>query len=136
MLSDRQVAVLEAAVNRIIPPDQFLGGWDGGVGSYLERQFEGDLRDKVEVYALGLDALNAEAVAILGKDFDELDTEAQDRVLIQIEQGIVKTDWPVDAAVFFRMMVDHSMEGYYSDPGNGGNQTTASWKMIGFEVTD
>ena len=136
MLSDRQVAILQAAVNRIIPPDQFPGGWEGGVGSYLERQFEGDLRDKVEIYALGLDALDAESHVILGKAFDELDTEAQDRVLIQIEQGIVKTDWPVDAALFFRMMVDHSMEGYYSDPGNGGNHAAASWKMIGFEVTD
>lgn len=136
MLSDRQLAILRAAVNRIIPPDEFPGGWEGGVGEYLSRQFQGDLRDKVEIYALGLDALDAEAHASLGKAFDELDVTAQDNVLIQIEQGIMKTDWPVDAAAFFRMLVDHSMEGYYSDPGNGGNQAAASWKMIGFEVTD
>jgi gluconate 2-dehydrogenase gamma chain len=33
------------------------------------------------------------------------------------------------------MLVNHTMEGFYSDPGNGGNRDAVSWKMIGFEVT-
>jgi hypothetical protein len=31
--------------------------------------------------------------------------------------------------------VEHSAEGFYSDPGNGGNRDNIAWKMIGFEVT-
>jgi hypothetical protein len=26
------------------------------------------------------------------------------------------------------------MEGFYGDPGNGGNRNAVSWHMIGFEV--
>ena len=44
MLNQRQTEILEAMVNRIIPADQDPGGWDGGVGDYLFRQFEGDLK--------------------------------------------------------------------------------------------
>lgn len=135
MLSDRQVAVLRAAVDRIIPPDDFPGGWAGGVGDYLFRQFERDLRGTLDIYARGLDALDAEAQAAYGQRFDELNSETQDVLLSQIELGGVQTTWPVDAAVFFRMLVEHSIEGYYSDPGNGGNHDGIAWKMIGFEVT-
>jgi gluconate 2-dehydrogenase gamma chain len=37
---------------------------------------------------------------------------------------------------FFRLLVAHTAEGYYSDPGNGGNRDRISWKMIGFEAKD
>jgi len=135
MLSDRQVDTLRAVVNRIIPPDEFPGGWEGGVGDYLFRQFEHDLKDMVETYARGLEALDAEAQTVHGKAFGQLDSETQDSLLAQVEGGNVQTAWPVDPAAFFRMVVDHSMEGYYSDPGNGGNHDMISWKMVGFEVT-
>jgi hypothetical protein len=136
MLSERQVAVLRAAVDRMIPPDEFPGGWEGGVGDYLFRQFERDLKNHVAIYAHGLDALDAEAKTVAGKAFDELDSEAQDQLLAQIELGHAQTNWPVDPAAFVRMLAQHSAEGYYSDPThNGGNQGGIAWKMIGFEVT-
>jgi hypothetical protein len=135
MFSDRQLDTLRAAVNRIIPPDEFPGGWEGGVGDYLFQQFQGDLKGVVETYQNGLDALDTEAQAVYGKSFDELGAELQDQLLSQIELGSVNTQWPVDATVFFRMLVNHTIEGFYSDPGNGGNRDTVSWTMIGFEVT-
>jgi hypothetical protein len=134
MLSTRQVDILRAAVNRMIPPDEFPGGWEGGVGDYLFRQFERDLKNVVQTYAQGLDALDAEAQSGHRKPFDELDAETQDSLLSQIELGNVKTAWSVDPRAFIRMVAEHSAEGYYSDPGNGGNRDSASWKMIGFEV--
>jgi hypothetical protein len=136
MLSDHHVDTLCAAVNRIIPPDDFPGGWDGGVGDYLFRQFERNLKAVVDTYARGLDALDAEAQVVHGQIFNPLDSSLQDALLAQIEQGIVKTVWSVDPSAFFSMMVGHCMEGFYSDPGNGGNRDGVAWKMIGFEVTD
>jgi hypothetical protein len=136
MLSDWQIEILRAAVNRIIPADEFPGGWEGGVGDYLFRQFERDLKDQVAIYAQGLDALDTEAQAVHGKAFDELDAEAQDHLLAQIELGNVKTIWAVNPAAFVSMLAEHCAEGYYSDStNNGGNRDGVAWKMVGYEVT-
>jgi hypothetical protein len=134
MFSAHQENTLRVAVNRIIPPDDFPGGWEAGVGDYLMRQFESDLKDLLDVYRAGLDALDAEAQAVIGTFFAHADTSAQDALLSQIEQNKVRTTWPFDPATFFNMMIDHVMEGFYSDPGNGGNHNQIAWKMIGFEV--
>lgn len=128
------MVVLRAAVDRIIPPDDYPGGWDAGVGEYLLGQFQRDLTDKVDEYRQGLDALDQEAYTLKSIGFAALTPAEQDALLSQVEQGKTQTDWPVDPAQFFAMLVEHAMEGFYSDPGNGGNHDGISWKMIGFEV--
>ena len=135
LFSTQQQTTLQAAVNRIIPPDDYPGGWEAGVGEYLMHQFERDLKDAIARYQAGLDALEAEAHAHYGADFAALNAPSQDALLARIEQGKVTTAWPIDPAEFFTMVVNHSMEGFYSDPGNGGNRNGIAWRMIGFEVT-
>jgi hypothetical protein len=120
-------------MNRIIPQDDFPDAWEAGVGDYLARQFERDLRSQVETYHLGLEALEAESQALAGKGFTELDTSAQDVILSRLEAGQVTLSWLVDPTKFFHMVIEHVMEGYYSDPGNGGNRDSIAWRMIGFE---
>lgn len=134
MLSAAQIVTLEALVNRIIPPDDFPGGWEAGVGDYLFGQFKRDLKHLLPVYALGLDALDAEAGAEAGQGFAQLAPDAQDALLTRVEAGSVRAAWGVDPVAFFRMVVDHCAEGYYADPGNGGNRDGISWQMVGFEV--
>ncbi len=102
---------------------------------YLFRQFEGDLANVVGLYQQGLLALDAEAEATDGKRFAALSAERQEALLAKIEGGQVQTVWSVDPASFFVMVVEHCAEGFYSDPGNGGNRDNIAWKMIGFEVT-
>jgi gluconate 2-dehydrogenase gamma chain len=120
-------------MNRIIPQDDFPDAWEADVGDYLARQFERDLRSQVEIYRLGLEALEAESQAFAGQGFTELDASTQDAILNRIETGQVALPWPVDPTRFFHMVIEHVMEGYYSDPGNGGNRDSISWRMIGFE---
>lgn len=134
MLSAAQIVILEALVNRIIPADEYPGGWEAGVGDYLFGQFERDLKHLLPVYALGLDALDAEAQAEAGQPFAQLEPDVQDALLTRVEAGRVRATWGVDPVAFFRMVVDHCAEGYYADPGNGGNHDGISWQMIGFEV--
>ncbi len=134
MFTQRQNEILEAVVNRIIPADQDPGGWEGGVGDYLFHQFEGDLKPLLPFYVLGLDALDSESLALYSAEFDRLPTVLRDELLAHLEVGKVITVWPIDAAAWFRTVVEHCAEGYYSDPGNGGNINGLSWKMIGFEV--
>jgi gluconate 2-dehydrogenase gamma chain len=135
MLTATQLATLHALMDRLIPPDDFPGAWEAGVGDYLIRQLDNDLRPWLENYRLGLAALEAEAQASAGVGFTALEADGQDALLQQVEAGTVRTTWPVDPAEFFRRVVDQVMEGYYSDPGNGGNRGAAAWRMIGFEVS-
>lgn len=64
-----------------------------------------------------------------------LATGEQDAILRKVETGEVATPWPVNPAEFFDRLVCQTMEGFYGDPGNGGNRGQISWRMVGFEVT-
>lgn len=128
----QQIATLCAAFNRLIPADEFPGAWDNGAGDYLAAQFSRDLAAHIELYRAGLDSLNAEAQTRHAQDFAVLNEVAQDEILETIERGEVQTHWPINARHFFEAMLNHSAEGYYADPGNGGNLEKASWQMIGF----
>ncbi len=135
MLTESQRATLRALIDRIIPSDDFPGGWEAGVGDYLDRQFAGDLCHLLDMYRSGLDSLEVEARATAGVSFTEFAPDAQDELLHRVELGKLVTDWSVDPAVFFRTAAEHAAEGFYGDPGNGGNRGEVSWRMIGFEVT-
>jgi len=133
MLTSNHWNILRSLMNRIIPQDEFPDAWEAGVGNYLARQFARDLRSQVETYHLGLEALEAESQAFARKSFTELDTSAQDVILSRLEAGQVTLSWLVNPAEFFPMVIEHVMEGYYSDPGNGGNRESIAWQMIGFK---
>lgn len=136
MLTPRQSALLRAAADRIIPADDYPGAWEAGAGDYLLGQFRRDLEPLLDLYRDGLDALDAEARADGGAGFVERDAAAQDALLARVERGAVAAAWPTPPAAFFRRLVEHVAEGYYSDPGNGGNKDGIAWKMVGFEVSD
>jgi len=134
LLSEPQAGTLRAAVDRIIPADDVPGGWEAGVGDYFahlltrEPQFLFPARQ-------GLDALDAEARATEGDAFASLAPDIQDAVLARVEAGDVRAEWPQPAPDFFRRLVSQAMEGFYADPGNGGNRDGVAWRMIGFRVT-
>ena len=133
-LSEQQLLALHAAVDRIIPADDFPSGWEAGVGDYLARQFQGDLAPYVPTYQALLDALDQEARAVGKASFAELPAPLQDALLERIAAGDVAADWQVDPVTSFAMLVEHTAEGFYSDPANGGNRDGVAWRMIGFEV--
>jgi hypothetical protein len=131
-----EFTTLAAVVDRIVPADDFPAGTEAGVLDYLERQFKRELAEQAARYRLGLNAVDAEAHAVYGQPFASLQPARQDDLLRSIEAGDVRTPWAIDAAVFAADLVGHVIEGYYSDPDNGGNRDGISWRMIGFTVTD
>lgn len=133
-LTAEQWATLTAAVDRVVPADDYPSGSQAGVLDYLVRQFDGALARQRGLYRLGLDALSAEAHVRHRRPFIELAATVQDRLLQAVEAGDVRSSWQVDPVLFFATLVDHVMEGFYGDPGNGGNRNAVSWHMIGFEV--
>lgn len=134
LLTSLQAETLRAAVDRILPADDFPGGWEAGVGDYFAHLLT---REPPFLFPAqqGLDALEGEAQATEGAAFAALSPDAQDALLARIEAGDVRTDWPLLAADFFRRLVSQAMEGYYADPGNGGNKDGVAWRMVGFRVT-
>ena len=135
MLEERQLLTLQALVDTIIPEDDYPGGWESGVGDYLLGQLEGDLSHCLADYRGWLDALEMEAEEVFQRPFSRLDLATKTALLDAIEQGEIKSDWPVERAAFFAEIVEHCSEGYYADPGNGGNRDGIAWAMVGFEVT-
>jgi len=125
-----QIFCLDALVDTLIPPDDWPGGVDAGVVAYLGRLLTTDLADMLPIYKSALDLLDSEATG----SFAKLGAKEQVELLSKLERGETSQAWPFAPSWFLSMAATHAAEGYYSDPGNGGNRDGAGWKMIGFEV--
>ena len=132
-LTAQQLETLRAAVDRIIPPDDYPSAWEVGVGDYLARQFEGDLLPVLGDYCAGLTALEAESMNSFQQSFALISDEQRDTLLKNVEAGQVDTTWEVTPSVFFNLLVRTTAEGFYSNPEQGGNRNGVSWVMTGFE---
>lgn len=132
-LTELQQQTLRAAVDRIIPADDYPGAWDAGVGDYLARQLEADLALQLDLFKAGLDGLEAEARAQFNSPFVKLTVDQKDTTLAHIETGEVLALWSIPPARFFELLVNTTAEGYYSEPEQGGNRAAVSWIMTGFE---
>jgi hypothetical protein len=70
-----------------------------------------------------------------GLTFAALGPEQQDALLADLEAGRTMTAWPaeISAAAFFRRLTELAHEGFYADPGNGGNRDAVAWRMIRYD---
>jgi hypothetical protein len=120
MLNETQTATLRAAVDRLIPPDDFPGGIEAGAADYILQQLSRDFAPIQKEYADFLDALDTLARAQSSAPaFATLPPERQDELLKAVEAD------PTHAS-FFRRFVEHAQEGFYISPD--------AWGMIGWKV--
>jgi hypothetical protein len=133
-MTERQLGTLRAAADRIIPPDETCGAAEAGSAEFILGLLNGELSGERGAYLEGLDGIDREADASYGRAFVELAALEQDAVLTAMEEDRVKTAWTISPRSFFQMLVEHVLEGFYADPGNGGNKDAASWKMIGYRA--
>jgi gluconate 2-dehydrogenase gamma chain len=153
-----ELAFIEAAVDRLIPPDSVgPGAVEADVPYFLDRQLAGafgrgdhyflggpwkagapeqgyQLRyAPAQLYRMAIAAIDSYAAAQFdGKSFGQLTDAEKDTVLKGLEAGGIRLEGGVDGKVFFAMMLQNTKEGYFSDPIYGGNKHMAAWKMIGF----
>ncbi|QRI66053.1 gluconate 2-dehydrogenase subunit 3 family protein [Shinella sp. PSBB067] len=66
-----------------------------------------------------------------GKAFDELDAGVQDDILAAMEDGELEFEG-VAAPAFFALVLENTIEGFFSDPIYGGNRDMAGWRLVGF----
>jgi gluconate 2-dehydrogenase gamma chain len=60
-----------------------------------------------------------------------LPAEEKDAYLSTLEKGDIDLDG-VPSNIFFDFLLQHTIEGFFSDPIYGGNKNKIAWKMIGF----
>jgi hypothetical protein len=116
------VDVLRDVIDRIIPRDADPSATDLGVDLYiLQQMLAGEVPDQDRIRA-GLEALSTAIREPDGGAGPTLDVRELDAML----QGAATAPW-------FQALVELAAEGYYADPGNGGNAGARSWAMIGYE---
>lgn len=152
-----EAAVVEAIVDRLIPPDpQWPGGKDAGCAVFIDRQLAGPFgsarglymrppfdEDATNVgpqspftpaqrYRRSLAALDQHCkAAFAGKSFAAIPDDQKDKLLSELQGGSVQL---ADASGrgFFEMILQNTREGFFADPLYGGNRDMAGWRMIGF----
>jgi gluconate 2-dehydrogenase gamma chain len=157
--SAAEAAMVEAAVDRIIPPDPVTpGGKDAGCAVFIDRQLNGgygrheglyneapfhdgseqqgsqSAKTPAELYRSSLEALERYCRAQQagsGKPFAELTGDRQDELLHGLEQGSITLEG-ADGKKFFEQLLKDTQQGFFADPIYGGNRDMCAWKMIGF----
>lgn len=154
-LNQEEAAFVEAAVSRLIPPDeQWAGALEAGVPNFIDKQLAGAWGAGERLYRSGpwrpgtpsqgyqlpftpadlfrtaLRAINNELTRA-GTPFARMSAERQDAYLRSLEAGGKDLDG-VPSKVFFDALWNCTIEGFFSDPVYGGNRGMVSWRMIGF----
>jgi gluconate 2-dehydrogenase gamma chain len=93
--------------------------------NYIDRQLNGPLKKYRRAYRDGLLGIDQASLAQFGKRFAALAPDERDRLLATIDAG------NGEAKLFFSLIRDHTMQGFYGDPRHGGNREYMSWRMLG-----
>jgi len=152
-----EAAVVVALVDTLIPKDDVgPGGVEVGVPLFIDRELAGAYGcgarmyldgpfaqgtpqqgyqlplPPADLYRVGIADLNAWCVRTRGgKTFDQLSATDRTAALKAVEAGEAEFAL-VPARIFFSILLQNTMEGYFADPMYGGNRNSAVWKMIGF----
>lgn len=154
--STEEILFMEAACERLIPADEAgPGALGAGVPNYIDKQLGGAWGAGERLYRSGpwqqgtptqgyqlpftpaelfrtaLRAINHE-LATYGTPFNVMSVQAQDAYLKSLEAGSHDDLDGIPSAVFFGMLLQMSVEGFFSDPVYGGNRNMVAWRMIGF----
>jgi gluconate 2-dehydrogenase gamma chain len=152
-----EAAFIEAAVGRLIPADDLgPGALEAGVPTFIDRQLAGEFGRGGRWYMQGpwgkgtptqgyqtrltpaqmyrsaiRDIDTAVGREANGATFAGLKAADQDAFLKRLEGGQVQLA-SVDAKAFFDILLQNTIEGFFSDPIYGGNRDMVGWKLIGF----
>ena len=130
-LNETQLCTLTSAIDRIVPADSYPSASELGCVEFLLRLIQ--LEHLEEAYRFGLDGLDIEARK-LGHPFEALSSAQQDELLTRCQTTRHSESWDISPREFVDLLARQTIEGYYSDPGNGGNRGEVAWRMVGFEV--
>lgn len=153
-LGAEEARAVEAIAERLIPGDELgPGARDAGVATYIDRALAGFSRDLQLVYRLGLRELADHCSARYGAPFADLDAATQDEVvrrwlgpespppdddtredLLSPGRLAGSEDVPESPRLtrLFAVIREHAVEGFFCDPGYGGNRDAVGWRLVNF----
>jgi gluconate 2-dehydrogenase gamma chain len=133
--TDAEAALVVELCERIIPRDDAPGATDAGVIHYIDRQLAGRFARHRDTYRRGLAALVLTCRELHRAAFGELPTASRIAFLERLERGDVPAGlWRgVSATAFFRLLVEHTFQGYYGGSRHGGNRDFVSFRMLGID---
>ncbi|MDA3923640.1 MAG: gluconate 2-dehydrogenase subunit 3 family protein [Kiritimatiellae bacterium] len=135
VLTEEEACLVDLVTEQIIPSDQFAGASAAGVVNFIDQQLDGSYRNLLDGYRTGLKRIEKMSVEMFGRTFASLKWDEQTGLLQAMESGKVsKKIWAEqDSRRFFRMICDHTMQGFYGSPKHGGNKNYVSYRMMGLE---
>ena len=130
--TNEEAQLVDAIAEQIIPGDQDAGGHDAGVVHFIDRQLVGHYKNHQETYRRGLVGLQETSRELFGQGFLKLTGPQQTELLKRLESGSAPgATWnESSAATFFRLVRDHSLQGFYGSPRHGGNRDYVSYRML------
>ena len=130
-LTAAEGATLEAMVARLIPTDSNgPGATDARAARYIDRALGGFLTAFLVAYRTGLAGVETYARTAKGASFTQLSAQDQDAVLTDMENNAAK-GFPA-AALFFNVVLSHTIQGTFCDPFYGGNANFVGWDLLGY----
>ncbi|UED83324.1 GMC family oxidoreductase [Streptomyces profundus] len=125
---------LRAVVNRLVPAEGHPGGWESGLDTFLPSALGAAARAEAPLVEAGLARLDQEAGARHGGTrFAALAPAEQDDLIAELLADHTEPDaGGADAGRCLRTLIRLCGQGFWGDPGNGGNRDGASWRLIGY----
>ena len=149
-----EARTLDAIVERLIPSDELgPGAHDAAVVTYVDRALAGFSRDLQLVYRLGLRELDRQCRDRHGASFADLGEDEQDETIRRWlgpevpdshtdtrEELLSSGELPGSGEAedssrltrLFAVIREHAVEGFFCDPGYGGNRDAVGWRLVNF----
>ena len=133
--SEAEAALVIELCEQVIPRDDAIGATDAGVIHFMDRQLLGAYARHQKTYRQGLAAFAKTCQQLHGQPFTQLEGAQKIALMKSVEAGKVPAGlWQEVAPVaFFRLLVEHTMQGFYGSPRHGGNRDYLSYKMLGVD---
>ena len=129
VLDSRQIAVLEAATECILPSGDGPGAAEANVMGFVRRAasqpFSESRKDR---WRRGLDMMQSLARSLHGKDFADCTVAERDGVL----EKLGRIPHPITQR-FLDGLLSLTLAGFLCDPRHGGNEGEIGWRSVGYE---
>jgi len=130
--SRTEARIIDALTTEFLPSEEGSpGATEAGVTTYIDRSLAGFMRDLQPVYRRGLAALADLTTSRTGASF--VDATSAQRAELMHEMSELSVNEPnAFLGQFFRIVREHTIQGFFGDPAYGGNRDTVGWKLVGF----
>jgi gluconate 2-dehydrogenase gamma chain len=133
-LGQSEWQLVEAITARIIPTDDAPGAVEAGCVNFIDKALANEDASALPLYQAALRELDRVCQEGLESSFVDLAPADQDRILSELETGVL-ADWRLEDArpeAFFETLRMHTILGFVLDPRYGGNRDYVGWKTMGF----